>query len=65
MEPTIVLQITPRGLVSVQIHSTTDREETAGLKLYERIKPAIRVAEALLLDPPIPEHQTQSAGTQG
>lgn len=58
MEPTIVLQITPRGLVSVQIHSVSEREERAGLKLYERIKPAIKVAEALLLDPPTPEQRT-------
>jgi hypothetical protein len=45
--------------VSVQIHSVTETEERAGLKLYERLKPAIKIAEALLLDPPTPEQPEQ------
>ena len=49
MEPTVVLQITPRGVVSVQIRTRTEHEEKAALALYEKIRPVITFTAALLV----------------
>ena len=62
MEPVVLLRITPQGLVSVQIHSETEREEKVGLKLYARIKPALRLAEALLLHSDEKEPNSEARG---
>ena len=49
MEPIVVLQITPRGVVSVRICSETEKQERAALALYEKIRPVISFTAALLV----------------
>ena len=48
MNPRLIFELTPLGLKSIEIHYTSDKEEELGQRLYKRIRPALKIAEALL-----------------